>query len=93
MPVRPLAIPSALLLTGCVQTVASTAVQVVTLPVKVVSRGVDMATTSQSERDAKAGKELRKQDEARGKAARELAERCRKHKPLPTDDCQTVQPR
>ena len=89
MPVRYLAIPAALLLAGCVQTVAS----VVTLPVKVVSRGVDMATTSQSERDAKAGKEMRKQDEARGKAARELAERCQKHKPLPTDDCQSLQPR
>ena len=92
MPVRYLAIPAALLLAGCVQTVASTAVSVVTLPVKVVSRGVDMATTSQSERDAKAGKEMRKQDEARGKAARELAERCQKHKPLPTDDCSAVQP-
>ncbi len=89
MPARTLAILAPLLLAGCVQTVAS----VVTLPVKVVSRGVDMATTSQSERDAKAGKEMRKQDEARGKAARELAERCAKHKPLPTDDCQTVQPR
>ena len=83
---RALAVVAAVLLSGCVQTVAS----VVTLPVKVVSRGVDMATTSQSERDEKAGKELRKQDEARGKAARELAERCQKHKPLPTDDCSTV---
>ena len=86
---RRLPVLCALLLAGCVQTVAS----VVTLPVKVVSRGVDMATTSQSERDAKAGKELRKQDEARGKAARELAERCQKRQSLPTDDCQTVQPR
>ena len=80
------------LLSGCT-TVASTAVQVVTLPVKVVSRGVDMATTSQSERDERAGKELRKQDEQRGKQAREMLERCQKGRALPTDVCQPVQPR
>ena len=56
---------------GCVVgTVAKTAVDVVTLPVKVVSAGVDAATTSQSEADEKRGRELRKQDEERGKQAR-----------------------
>ena len=41
------------LLGGCVVgTVAKTAVDVATLPVKVASAGVDAATTSQSERDA-----------------------------------------
>ena len=45
-----LALP--VLLTGCVvATVAETAVDVATLPVKVVSKGVDLATTSQSEAD------------------------------------------
>ena len=73
---------------GCVVgAVASTAVDVVTLPVKAVSAGVDAVTTSQSERDEKLGKELRKQDEERGKQYRLAYERCRKNKPLPTDNC------
>ncbi|MFL6753196.1 MAG: hypothetical protein ACJ8FL_08265 [Sphingomicrobium sp.] len=76
---------------GC--TVASTAVNVVTLPVRIVSAGVDAATTSQSEADAKRGRELRKQDEERGRRAREMAERCRKGRALPTDDCAPAVPR
>ena len=81
------------LLSGCVVgTVAKTAVDVVTLPVKAVSAGVDAATTSQSEADEKRGRELRKQDEERGKQARLAQERCRKGRPLPTDECiQAVQ--
>ena len=51
----------ALSLSGCVVgTIASTAVDVVTLPVKVASAGVDAATTSQAEADQKRGRELRK---------------------------------
>ncbi|HEY4071423.1 MAG TPA: hypothetical protein VGM04_07700 [Sphingomicrobium sp.] len=77
-------------LSGCVVgTVASTAVDVVTLPVKAVSAGVDAVTTSQSERDEKLGRQLRKQDEDRGKQYRLAYERCRKGRPLPTDDCTT----
>jgi hypothetical protein len=88
IPVLPLA------LSGCVvDTVAKTAVAVVTLPVKVVSAGVDAATTSQSEADEKRGRDLRKQEEERGKQARLAEERCRKGKPVPTDDCQSLQPR
>ena len=76
------------LLSGCVVgTVAKTAVDVVTLPVKVASAGVDAATTSQSEADEKRGRELRKLDEERGKQARAMAERCRKGRPLPADIC------
>ena len=76
------------LLSGCVVgTVAKTAVDVATLPVKVVSSGVDAATTSQSEADEKRGRELRKQDEERGRQARAMAERCRKGRPAPTDVC------
>jgi hypothetical protein len=76
------------LLSGCiVGTVAKTAVDVVTLPVKVASAGVDDATTSQSEADEKRGRELRRQDEERGKQARAMAERCRKGRPQPTDTC------
>jgi hypothetical protein len=85
-------VPIALALSGCVGTVAKTAVDVVTLPVKVASAGVDAATTSQSERDEKAGRELRKQDEERGRLAREMAERCRKGRALPTDDCAAAVP-
>jgi hypothetical protein len=80
------------LLSGCVVgTVASAAVDVVTLPVKVVSAGVDAATTSQAEADQKRGRELRKQEEARGRFVREMQKRRRKGRPLPTDDCTAVQ--
>ena len=81
-------VASAFLLSGCVVgTVAKTAVDVVTLPVKVASAGVDAATTSQSEADEKRGREMRKQDEERGRQARAMAERCRKGRPQPTDVC------
>src|SRR4029078_11452445 len=94
------------LLAGCVVgTVAKTAVDVVTLPVKVASAGVDAATTSQSagdekrrrairpaQRDAaeKRGGEIRKEEEGRGKEARLAEERCRKGQPVPTDRCVSV---
>ena len=85
-----LLLPAAL--TGCVVgTVARTAVDVVTLPVKVASAGVDAATTSQKEADEKRGRELRRQDEARGKQLRMAQERCRKGKALPTDNCAAFQ--
>ena len=80
---RLLAILPLLALGGCVVgTVASTAIDVVTLPVKVASAGVDAVTTSQSEADEKRGRELR-QAEAR----------CRKGKPRPEDDCTYVRSR
>ena len=83
-----------LALGGCiVSTVAKTAVDIVTLPVKVASAGVDAVTTSQKEADEKRGREARKQDEERGKQARMAMERCRQGKPLPTDDCTAYQPR
>ena len=83
-----------ILLSGCVvETVAKTAVDVVSIPVKIVSAGVDAATTSQSERDEKRGREIRKQEEEAGKQARLAEERCRKGRPLPTDNCGAVQQR
>jgi hypothetical protein len=83
-----------LLLGGCVVgTIAHTAVDVVTLPVKVASAGVDAATTSQAEAHQKRGRELRKQEEERGRQLRLADERCRKGRPLPTDDCRTAVPR
>lgn len=87
------AIPLALLLPGCaLGTVASTAVQVVTLPVKVASTAVDLATTSQAEADQKRGRELRKADERRAREVRQLADRCRAGRALPTENCSAVQP-
>ena len=93
-PIILIAITLPLLLSGCiVGTVAKTAVDVVTLPVKVVSASVDAVTTSQSEADEKRGRELRKQEEERGKQLRLAEERCRKGRPLPTDNCAAVRAR
>ena len=72
-----LLLPASLMLTGC-YTVAKTAVDAVTLPIKAVSAGVDAATTSQSEADEKRGRELRKAEEEAGKRQRLWAEACRK---------------
>ena len=87
----PAALATALMLSGCaIGTVASTAIDVATLPVKVASRTVNLATTSQSEADEKRGRELRKQDERRAREARRLADRCRAERPLPGDECGAV---
>jgi hypothetical protein len=83
-----------LALGGCVVgTVAKTAVDVATLPVKVASAGVDALTTSQKEADEKRGREARKEDEERGKQIRLAEARCRAGRPLPTDNCTALQPR
>jgi hypothetical protein len=83
-----------LALSGCIiGTVAKTAVDVVTIPVKVASAGVDAVTTSQKEADEKRGRQARKEDEQRGKQIRMAMERCRQGRPLPTDNCAALQPR
>lgn len=64
-----------LALAGC-YTVARTAVDVVTLPVKVVGAGVDAVTTSQAEADQKRGRELRKAEQAYGKRLRAWEKEC-----------------
>ena len=64
-----------LALTGC-YTVAKTAVDVAVLPVKAVAKGVDLATTSQSEADEKRGREMRKAEEAYGKKLRKWEKAC-----------------
>ena len=61
---------AAFALQGCL---AKTAVDVVTLPVKVASKGVDLATTSQSEADQKRGREIRQREERLGKLERDYA--------------------
>ena len=79
---------AALSLSGCVVgTIARTAVDVATLPVKVAGSAVDAATTSQAEADENRGRELRKQDEERGRQYRAMLDRCKRGKPLPTDVC------
>jgi hypothetical protein len=60
---------AALLLSGCI---ARTALDVVTLPVKVASAGFDAVTTSQSEADQKRGREIRLREEKLGKLQREF---------------------
>ncbi|PKP62485.1 MAG: hypothetical protein CVT87_06260, partial [Alphaproteobacteria bacterium HGW-Alphaproteobacteria-9] len=59
---------AALALQGCL---ARAAVDVVTLPVKAASAGVDAATTSQSEADEKRGREIRKREERLGALERD----------------------
>ena len=65
-----LALP--LLLSGCL---AKTAVDIVTLPVRAASAGVDAVTTSQAEADQRRGRELREAEEREGR----LARRCERH--------------
>ncbi len=62
-----LVLSSAVLLSGCVSIVKD----VVTAPVKIVSKTADVLTTSQSESDEKRGRELRKREEGLGKLARQ----------------------
>ena len=65
-------------LSGCVvSTLASTAVEVVTLPVKVVAKGVDLATTSRAEADQNRGRALRRAEEEAGQRQRLWDKQCR----------------
>ncbi|KHK89599.1 hypothetical protein [Novosphingobium malaysiense] len=50
--------------------IASTAANVVTAPVRVTSKAVDLATTSQSEADEKRGRRMREYEEDLGKLER-----------------------
>ena len=65
---RHMILVAALALNGCV---AKTAFDVATAPVRVVSKGVDLATTSQSEADENRGRELRKREERLGRLERD----------------------
>jgi hypothetical protein len=64
----PLALLALPLLSGCI---ARTAASIVTAPVRVASKGVDMMTTSQSEADEKRGRELRRREEKLGRLERD----------------------
>lgn len=63
------------LLGGCL---AKTALDVATAPVKIASKGVDLATTSQSEADERRGRELRKREARLGELRRDYDEQMRK---------------
>jgi len=52
---------------------------IVTAPVKVVSKGVDWATTSQSEADRNYGKKMRKAEEREGRERKLHDKACRKN--------------
>jgi len=73
----PLLLLLPLALGGCL---ARTAVSVVTLPVRVVSAGVDAVTTSQSEADERRGRELREEEERLGREARRREREERRHR-------------
>lgn len=60
-------VTAAMALQGCL---AKTALDVATLPVKVASTGVDLATTSQSEADQNRGREIRQREERLGRLER-----------------------
>jgi hypothetical protein len=76
-----------LALGGCI---ARTAVDIVTLPVKVASAGVDAVTTSQSEADEKRGRRIREYEECLGKEER----RARKDRRAPDPErCAKLRPR
>ena len=77
------------LLAGCVvASVAKTAVDVVSVPVKVVGKGIDAALPNQKRADEKRGRELRREDQQRA-----VNERCQQARPLRTDRCPLPNPR
>jgi hypothetical protein len=71
-PMRILLLALPIALSGCL---AKTAVDIVTLPVRAVSAGVDAVTTSQSEADQRRGRQIREEEEREGRIAR----RCEHH--------------
>jgi len=74
----------ALALSGCV---AKTAFDVATAPVRIGSKAVDLATTSQSEADEKRGRELRKREERLGKLQRQYEDQMAKCQHGYRDSC------
>jgi hypothetical protein len=82
---------AAVALQGCV---ARTATKIVTAPVKVVSSGVDAATTSQSEADEARGREAREREEQLSELQRDLdkqSERCAKGDKAACDKAKAIE--
>ena len=63
-----LAVLACAALSGCI---AKTVVGVVTAPVRVAGKAVDLATTSQSEADEQRGREMRRSEERLGQLERD----------------------
>lgn len=83
-------IAAALTLQGCL---AKAAVGVVTAPVRIVSKGVDAVTTSQSEADEKRGREIRRREERLAQVEREYNKqlsRCQKGDEEACDEAQAL---
>ena len=76
------------LLQGCV---ASIVKEVVTAPIKIVSKTADVLTTSQSESDEKRGKTLRQHEERLGKLARNRDKAVKKCDHGDSDACQEAE--
>lgn len=86
-----IAIAAVPLLGGCL---ARTALDVATAPVKLGSKAVDLATTSQSEADEKRGREIRKREERLGQLQRQrekLERKCSGGDQRACSDLATVQ--
>jgi hypothetical protein len=82
------AVSACLLLQGCVTSIVK---DVVTAPVKIVSKTADVLTTSQSESDEKRGKEMRKKEERLGKLARDREKAMKKCDQGDGDACQQAE--
>ena len=74
-------------LSGCL---AKTALDVVTAPVRVAGKAVDMATTSQSEADEKRGREIRRREERIGKLERQYRRNARDCEDGDRDACRAA---
>ena len=75
--------PLAFVLCGCL---ARTAVDLVTLPVRVVGAGVDAVTTSQAEADQRRGRQVREEEERLGREARRRERERRRRGEAPRSD-------
>ncbi len=82
------ALAFSLALSGCL---ARTAANVVTAPVRVGSKAVDLATTSQSEADEKRGREIRKREEQVGKLERKYDKQIAKCREGDDNACDNAQ--
>jgi hypothetical protein len=69
-----LAVVAPFVLGGCL---AKTAFDIATAPVRIASKGIDLATTSQSEADETRGREIRRREEQIGKLQREYDKQLR----------------
>lgn len=83
MRTRILAISILIAVPGCVGTVA----EVVTAPVRLAGKAVDLATTSQSEADEKRGREMRRREEEIGKLERSYTRNVRRCREGDVDAC------